>query len=123
MPQLGPEPFVGRVAELSWLTHAFDRARSGEGSLTVILGEAGSGKTRLVDELASNLSPVSFAWAAPRTRWPPARSSQTNSAVIALDDLQWADDASLHLLHPRFEELMIGDVLHEDAQELDVGRD
>ena len=62
MPPLGPEPFVGRTAELGRLMRAFADARSGNGSLILILGDAGAGKTRIIDELASAVSPASFVW-------------------------------------------------------------
>lgn len=143
MSQLGPEPFVGRAAELSRLKQALARAGSGEGSLTVILGDAGAGKTRLVDEFASNVAAAGFAWGRavenasvayrpwrqafrrlgfdfPLVESYAALSAEERAGlllqtaegalvalasppsakpvVIALDDLQWADDASLHLL-------------------------
>lgn len=62
MPPLAPEPLVGRSAELTHLTLAFAAATAGNGSLTLVLGDAGAGKTRLIDEFASALPPVSFAW-------------------------------------------------------------
>lgn len=40
--------FVGREAELSELSRAFDQAVEAEGSLLLVSGEAGTGKTRLV---------------------------------------------------------------------------
>jgi len=49
-----PEPpLVGRVAELARLTQALDEADRGTGRTVVVLGEAGIGKTRLVEELAA----------------------------------------------------------------------
>lgn len=50
-----PPPFLGREAELAALEHLWQRARSGQGSLVIISGEAGVGKTRLVEEFASRL--------------------------------------------------------------------
>ena len=44
-------PFVGREAELAMLDEALAFARTGEGRLVEISGEAGIGKTRLVEEL------------------------------------------------------------------------
>jgi len=48
---LGP-PLVGRAAELAWLRSRWARARSGEGSVVLVSGPRGSGKTRLAAELA-----------------------------------------------------------------------
>lgn len=42
-------PFVGRESELAVLQEAVDRARAGHGSVVRVLGEAGLGKSRLVD--------------------------------------------------------------------------
>src|SRR5437870_8402356 len=44
-------PLIGREAELSSLLENLERARSGHGSTVLISGEAGIGKTRLLDEL------------------------------------------------------------------------
>ena len=44
-------PLVGRVAELDALTGALDDACAGTGRIAVVLGDAGIGKTRLVEEL------------------------------------------------------------------------
>jgi DNA-binding CsgD family transcriptional regulator len=46
-------PLVGREAELSRLGEAFERARKGNGSLLLLSGEAGVGKTRLTGEVAA----------------------------------------------------------------------
>jgi DNA-binding SARP family transcriptional activator/tetratricopeptide (TPR) repeat protein len=45
-------PFVGREGELARLRALLDRAEQGEGSVAVLAGEAGGGKTRLARELA-----------------------------------------------------------------------
>ena len=45
-------PFVSRERELARLKRALDQAQAGEGSLLLIGGEAGVGKTRLADECA-----------------------------------------------------------------------
>ena len=47
------EGFVGRTRELEEFDAAFAAARSGAGSLIVVSGEAGIGKTRLCDEVAA----------------------------------------------------------------------
>jgi predicted ATPase len=43
--------FVGRAEELRELVGCLDRARSGRPQLTAVEGEAGIGKSRLLDEL------------------------------------------------------------------------
>ncbi|MDP9201256.1 MAG: AAA family ATPase [Gemmatimonadota bacterium] len=44
-------PFVGRETEMESLTRRFERARTGVGSATLVIGEAGIGKSRLCAEL------------------------------------------------------------------------
>jgi DNA-binding SARP family transcriptional activator len=48
--------FVGRQRELTRLQQAFEAARAGRGRLVTILGEAGIGKTRLIQELAARIA-------------------------------------------------------------------
>jgi hypothetical protein len=45
--------FVGREHELRQLQHAFDVALSGQGSLAMVVGEPGIGKTSLCEQLAT----------------------------------------------------------------------
>jgi hypothetical protein len=45
--------FVGREAELHQLQSCFDAATSGQGSLTMVVGEPGIGKTALCEQLAT----------------------------------------------------------------------
>ncbi len=45
--------FVGREAELRQLQSAFDGAMSGQGSLTMVVGEPGIGKTALCEQLST----------------------------------------------------------------------
>lgn len=49
-----PDPFVGRREELSALLGGLDDALAGRGSLFLIGGEAGIGKSRLLDELSQS---------------------------------------------------------------------
>ena len=44
---------VGRDAERRWLDEALDAARGGAGRVVLLVGEAGVGKTRLADDLAT----------------------------------------------------------------------
>jgi DNA-binding CsgD family transcriptional regulator len=50
----GQRPLVGRHGELERLNEALGRARRGNGSLVLIAGESGVGKTRLAEELAEH---------------------------------------------------------------------
>ncbi|HAF11853.1 MAG TPA: hypothetical protein DCK98_17510 [Chloroflexi bacterium] len=50
-------PFVGRDAELSLLGYALQRAVSGRSVLALVSGPPGQGKTRLVSEFVSHLTP------------------------------------------------------------------
>ena len=47
--------FVGRAHELAWLHAAWDRACGGVGQVRTVLGAFGSGRTRLVGELAASV--------------------------------------------------------------------
>jgi len=47
---LGRTPFVGREEELSWLAQYLEQVQSGKGSIVLIAGEVGVGKTRLGEE-------------------------------------------------------------------------
>jgi hypothetical protein len=48
-------PFVGRARELALLRGAWQRARDGRTTHVLVSGEAGAGKTRLVDELCAGV--------------------------------------------------------------------
>jgi DNA-binding SARP family transcriptional activator len=48
-----PEALIGRGAELALLRRRWDEARRGLAGLTVVTGEAGIGKSRLLDELSA----------------------------------------------------------------------
>jgi class 3 adenylate cyclase/tetratricopeptide (TPR) repeat protein len=49
----GRTPYIGRSEERSLLRQALTRAVAGSGGVALIAGEAGLGKTRLVDEIAA----------------------------------------------------------------------
>ena len=56
MSRISSPIFVGRVAELEALGSAWSDVCAGAGRLCLIYGEAGIGKTRLVDEFANRVS-------------------------------------------------------------------
>ena len=58
----GAVPMVGREAELASCLQAVERLRGGEGGLLLLTGEAGIGKTRLVDELRRLSTDQGCAW-------------------------------------------------------------
>lgn len=53
--------FVGRERELALLGAALDESRAGRGSLVLLAGEAGIGKTRVADELARRALSAGFS--------------------------------------------------------------
>ncbi|MGK9166850.1 AAA family ATPase [Inquilinus limosus] len=56
----GPEPLVGRTAELSLLLDRWQRARAGEGQVVFLSGEPGIGKSRIVLALRERLAEEPF---------------------------------------------------------------
>ena len=55
-------PLAGRARELALLTRRWERARSGEGQLALIVGEPGIGKSRLLKEFQTRLSEAPHTW-------------------------------------------------------------
>lgn len=53
---------VGRNAELAQLQEAFGRLEAGKGTILSIVGEAGTGKSRLVEEFRSSLDLTKIQW-------------------------------------------------------------
>ncbi|WP_448642394.1 helix-turn-helix transcriptional regulator [Geodermatophilus sp. URMC 63] len=53
VPRWDERPLVGRPDELATLLAAVDRARAGRGCAVLVAGDAGVGKSRLLDELAA----------------------------------------------------------------------
>ena len=54
--------FIGRGNELTELTMILEKAESGEGQIVFIQGEAGVGKSRLINELHSQPVGQKFNW-------------------------------------------------------------
>jgi serine/threonine protein kinase/tetratricopeptide (TPR) repeat protein len=54
--RVGLTPYTGRANELTTLEGEVDHGRRGEGRLVLVVGEAGSGKSRLLHELRSRVA-------------------------------------------------------------------
>jgi class 3 adenylate cyclase/tetratricopeptide (TPR) repeat protein len=55
-------PFVGREDELRLLMNRWERARDGEGQVALIIGEAGIGKSRLVQRFHEQIAGTPHTW-------------------------------------------------------------
>ena len=55
-------PFVGREEELGVLARRWERTRTGEGQLVLIVGKPGLGKSRLVAEFHAQLADTPHTW-------------------------------------------------------------
>jgi class 3 adenylate cyclase/tetratricopeptide (TPR) repeat protein len=58
----GLTAFVGREEELSLLTNRWERALDGEGQVALIIGEAGIGKSRLVQRFHEQIADTPHTW-------------------------------------------------------------
>ena len=58
----GLTPFVGREDELRLLTNRWARALDGEGQVVLIIGEAGIGKSRLVQRFHEQIAAAPHTW-------------------------------------------------------------
>jgi class 3 adenylate cyclase/tetratricopeptide (TPR) repeat protein len=58
----GLTPFVGREGELHLLMNRWGRALDGEGQVGLIIGEAGIGKSRLVQRFHEEIADTSHTW-------------------------------------------------------------
>lgn len=73
-------PFVGREVELERLTSTLHGLLQGQGGIVAILGEAGIGKTRLVEEARSQLT---------------GESREAAEAAFEVGDLRWLEGRAL----------------------------
>jgi serine/threonine protein kinase/tetratricopeptide (TPR) repeat protein len=116
----------GRDAELARLRALFDRATVGDGQVAVIEGEAGIGKSRLVDEFVGSLAQagadVNFLYGS----YPPGGAATASGAFTSAYREHLGDDDSAiraalpqtPLLVPAFAALLRGDVAPEGAEKL-----
>lgn len=74
-------PFVGRETQLGALVAAVEAAELGESVLALVAGEAGIGKTRLVNEVAARVS-ARVLWATPATPGRPVASATARGSGI-----------------------------------------
>src|SRR6202022_3177816 len=58
----GLTPFVGREDELRSLMNRWERALDGEGRVALIIGEAGIGKSRLVQHFHEQIAGTPHSW-------------------------------------------------------------
>jgi DNA-binding CsgD family transcriptional regulator/tetratricopeptide (TPR) repeat protein len=127
-----PVRLVERADDLSVLTAHWDEARAGRGSMLIIGGEAGAGKSSLVEAFVTQIGEAAVLWgtcdplSTPRPLGPlhdiaPQIGDVTHSAagdlrqshevfaavfehlrdqpsVFVVDDLHWADQATIDLL-------------------------
>ncbi len=116
----------GRDAELAKLRALFERAKAGDGQVVLLEGEAGIGKSRLVDEFVGALAQagedVDFVFGS----YPPGGAATASGAFSAAYRERFGDDeAALRqalpqtpLLVPAFAALLRGDIAPEGAEPL-----
>jgi DNA-binding CsgD family transcriptional regulator len=130
---------IGRQAELETLIRALERARDGNGSVALVGGEAGIGKTTLVGELRSAAESRSVdvlwgrtpeaAWAAPYAPWIEALGSGAADlfdAPLSLSpqdrQIQIHDRVLHHLDRPKSSLLVLEDLHWAQPATLDLLR-
>jgi serine/threonine protein kinase/tetratricopeptide (TPR) repeat protein len=108
----------GRDAELAKLRALFDAAKAGDGQVVLVEGEAGIGKSRLVDEFVGRLAQsgedVNFLYGS----YPPGGAATASGAFISAYCEHLGDDEAAvrtalpqtPLLVPAFAALLRGDV-------------
>jgi len=97
-----PGPLIGREAESALLRERLARALAGDGGLLLVAGEAGVGKTRLIDDLASTGGAALLRGAAHHDTTPAY-----GPIVAALRSHLRADPAALDACGPLGEHLRL----------------
>jgi predicted ATPase len=100
-----PWPLVGRGAELDDLDGLLAAAAAREGAVVLLEGEAGIGRTRLVEALAHGAEMLDVSLVVLRFPGPSAVDVERllggrtdRPRAVVLDDVHLADDASLEVL-------------------------
>ena len=81
-----PKPMVGREAELSALRRAWEQAKSGRSQTVLLTGEAGIGKSRLVQAIAAEVASGLFfqCWSlhSDNPLWPVVQQLPSTVALV-----------------------------------------
>jgi len=114
----------GREADLAKLGDFFERAKAGEGQVVLLEGEAGIGKSRLIDELISRLQrdgeDLNFLFGS----YPPNGAATASGAFSLAYREQFGEDGCARylertpLLVPAFDALLNGDAAPPDVEPL-----
>jgi len=113
----------GRSAELDTLRVAYERAKSGDGAVVLLTGEAGIGKSRLVDELIRQLhrsgEDLNFLFGS----HPPGGSATTGAFPAAFREHFGETGSARYLartpaLAAAFDALLAGEFVPEGARRL-----
>src|SRR5207244_3468924 len=110
--------FVGREQELKQLQAAFDAAVSGQGALTLVVGEPGIGKTALCEQLATY---VAVRGGRTLVGHCYEEGSLSLPYLAFVEALHWADRGTLDLLLHVARNLQTPDAAGRGARLLVVG--
>jgi len=84
VPPRGLTPLVGRDEEVALLKRRWDQAAAGMGQVVLLSGEAGIGKSRLVQVLKEHIAPTPYT----RIEWRGSPYHQQSALYPVIDQLQ-----------------------------------